>query len=193
MLKYLLISIFVIMLVACSNNDEALPIDEDKLGIIDSDVESEETNLKTKAKYGDNIPGNSLTIDRAFENAPPMIPHTTQGFLPIKIKNNICLSCHMPDKAEEVNAIPLPETHFTKLRPDMIDKDGVYEMVSEELLTIKKLENFNNEYFNCTQCHVPLTNVAIDIKNLFTPEFREEFGLEKSDLIDRIAEGVKKK
>ena len=193
MLKYLLISIFVIMLVACGGNDEALPIEENRLGIIDSDVESEETNLKFKAKYGDNAPGNSLIIDRAFENAPPMIPHTTQGFLPIKIKNNICLSCHMPDKAEDVNAVPLPETHFTKLRPDMIDKGGVYEMVSEELLTVKKLENFNNEYFNCSQCHAPLTNVAVDIKNLFTPEFRKEFGLGKSDLIDRISEGVKKK
>ena len=34
----------------------------------------------------------------------------------IKIDNNICMSCHMPDKAIETGAIPISHTHFFNLR-----------------------------------------------------------------------------
>lgn len=191
MLKFLLMSLLVVTLIACGKDNTNMTIEENTLGLIDANVESEETNLKTKAMFYDNTPGMGVKFDRAFENAPPMIPHTTQGFLPIKAKNNICLSCHMPDKAEEVGAVPLPETHFTKLRPDMINNNGILSMVPPDKLTVKKMEDFNFAYFNCTQCHAGQTRVTIDIKNLFTPEFRKEFDIERSNLIDKIEEGIK--
>ena len=116
------------VLFSCSNNkkQENAFIDEDKLGFIDADVSSEETNLKRKAEYDITLPGESEMIERSFENAPPLIPHTTAGFFPITIKNNICFSCHLPEKSEETGAIPLPETHFTDLRPEMEKKGGIY-------------------------------------------------------------------
>lgn len=189
MIRISLIICASLLILSCGKGkDES--IDEDKLGIIDADVKSEETNLKDKALYAEAIPGSAETIERAFENAPPMIPHTTEGFFPIKINNNICFTCHMPDVAETVGAISLPETHFTDLRPKMVEVNGVLQFEKEGEIHIEKSDKVVQAYFNCSQCHAPQTNVSIDIENLFTPEFREEFGLEKSSLQSRLKEGI---
>ena len=190
--KIYLIAIFsFFLLFSCSKEKENETIEDSKLGIINANVESEETNLKIKPKYRDYSPGSASKINRSFENAPPMIPHTTEGFLPITAKNNICLSCHMPDKAKKVNAVPLPKTHFTDLRPDLVKKGNVFEMAKPDELFTKDLKHFNYSYFNCTQCHVPQTTVTVNIENLFTPEFRSKLGKNKSDLRNRIGEGIK--
>lgn len=189
MIRISLVACIILLLCSCGKGKQEL-IDEDRLGIIDADVKSEETNLKEKALYGEAIPGSAETIDRAFENAPPMIPHTTDGFFPIKIENNICLQCHMPEVAESVGAIELPETHFTSLRPRMVEVNGVLQFENESEIHIEKLDSLNSSYYNCSQCHAPQADVTIDIENLFTPEFREEFGLEKSSLQSRLKEGI---
>ena len=193
MIKIMALFCAGVLLISCSQNKkrEKQLIDEDKLGFIDADVKSEETNLKSMAKYGEAIPGESDKIERAFENAPPMIPHTTENFFPITIKNNICFSCHLPEKAKEVKAIPLPETHFTSLRPEMEEKGGVYYTTFEGKLAVSVSKNFNNAYFNCSQCHVPQASVTVNIENLFTPEFRNAMGKERSALKDQLDEGIK--
>jgi len=188
--RFYILILFVALFVGCNHNKKNEFIDEDKLGIIDANVSSEETNLKTMAEYGDAKPGTAQKIDRAFENAPPLIPHTTSGFFPIKMDNNICLSCHMPDKIEASGAIALPATHFTDLRPKMVEIDGVLQFENENTIHIQELNAPNHAYFNCSQCHVPQTKVSVDIENLFTPEFREEHGIEKSSLKDRLTEGI---
>lgn len=180
-----------LMLVGCRHNKSTNYVEEDSLGFIDASVTSEETNLKQKADYISAQAGNSDKIYRSFENAPPLIPHTTQGFFPIKRENNICMSCHMPDKAETSGAVPLPETHFTNLRPKMVEVNGILTFKQDSIVSIHKLNEPSNAYFNCSQCHVPQTTVTVNINNLFTPEFREEFGLEKSDLRKRLNEGIK--
>ncbi len=190
-LIYLFIILLSLTIIACSSDNEEKVIDDAELGFIKADVESEQTNLKTKAKYLDNLPGTSIKLKRAFENAPPMIPHTVEGFLPIKAKNNICLSCHLPEKAKEVNSVPLPKTHFTELRPELVKKGGVYEMAPAEKLFKADMEHFNYSYFNCTQCHAPQARITVNIENLFTPEFRSKLSANKSDLNERIDEGVK--
>lgn len=186
----LFILLFGVVL-GCTHKKESELIDENQLGIIDANVKSEDTNLKTKALYGKTQPGESLRIDRAFENAPPLIPHTTDGFLPIKMENNICFSCHLPEKAKESGAVELPATHFTSLRPKMIEVDGVMQFEETKEVTVTDLDKPNHAYFNCTQCHVPVAIIKVDIENLFTPEFREEFGIERSNLKETIKEGIK--
>ena len=195
MFKKIIYLLAVISVFSCSesNKKEKSLIDEDKLGFIEADVESEETNLKTVAKYEGNIPGTSNKIERAFENAPPMIPHTTVNFFPITIKNNICFSCHLPEKAEEVKAVPLPETHFTSLRPDLEEKGGVYCTTFDGKLAVSVSKNFNNAYYNCSQCHVPQASVTVNIENLFTPEFRNALDRERSALKDQLDEGITSK
>jgi len=181
--------VIIILFSYCSDSHDNL-IDENKLGIIDANVKSEETNLKEKAKYIDVKPGEGEIIDRAFENAPPLIPHTTDGFFPVTIKNNACLSCHMPDKIEESGAKQMSDTHFMNWRPQPEEKDGKFVIVKNEELTNEEVGKLNNSYFNCSQCHVPQANVTVDIENLFTPEFREEHGLENSSLKEKVKEGI---
>lgn len=187
--KNLLLMIILLFAAACSERTNDEGIEDDKLGFIDADVTSEDTEFKIRAEYMEERPGESVKMNRSFENAPPMIPHTTSGFFPIEIDRNICLSCHMPDKAKEVNAIPLPETHMANIRPQLVLVDGVYQNPKEEV-AVHKLDNLNNAYFNCSQCHAPQTKVKVDITNLFTPEFRAEFGISNSDLIKKIDEGI---
>jgi nitrate reductase (cytochrome), electron transfer subunit len=175
---------------SCKSNKGDEFIDESKLGFIDASVKSEETNLKAKAEFENIKPGEAEKIARSFENAPPMIPHTTRGFFPIKMNNNICFTCHLPDKIEESGAVAMPESHFIDLRPKMVEVDGVLQFEDESKVHIEEMDEPVHAYFNCSQCHAPQANISADIENLFTPEFREEFGIEKSSLKDKINEGI---
>lgn len=187
-MKYLAL-ITLIFVVACQSPKET-KIDEDKLGFIDADLNSDETNFKTKANFNTDKPAAGSTMERSFENAPPMIPHTTLGFFPIKMDNNICLSCHMPDKVEESGAREISKTHFQTWRPQLVLVDGKYVNPEDAEVFVKDMEKLNNAYFNCSQCHAPQADVTIDIENLFTREFRETFGIKESDLKNRVSEGV---
>ncbi len=189
MKNFYLLFVIVFLFSHCDNVDDKL-VDENTLGIIDANVKSEETNLKEKARYIDVKPGEGVMIDRAFENAPPLIPHTTDGFLPITIKNNACMSCHMPDKVEESGAKKMSGTHFMNWRPKIEEMEGKYTIVKNEELTNDEIGKLNNSYFNCSQCHVPQANITVDIKNLFTPEFREKHGIENSTLKEKVKEGI---
>ncbi len=185
----ILVLLVLFTFVSCNDKVSNEGIEDDELGFINADVTSEDTDFKTRAEYILERPGESKKIGRSFENAPPLIPHTTSGFFPIKIDRNICLSCHMPEKAKEVKAVPLPETHMVNIRPHLVLVDGVYQNPKEEVL-VHKLDSLNNAYFNCSQCHAPQTKVRVDITNLFTPDFREKFGISNSNLIEKIDEGI---
>jgi len=185
-----IIAVMLVVFSASCNQKKEKSIDENTLGIIVADVKSEDTNLKEKAKFSDAQPGKAETFNRSFENAPPLIPHTVEGFLPIKIENNICLSCHMPDKVEKTGAVKIPKMHFTILRPALQKENGKYHFAEKDTLVREETDNLNNAFFNCTQCHVPQAKIRVDIKNLFTPEFREEFGLEKSTLEKQFEDGL---
>jgi cytochrome c-type protein NapB len=185
-----LVLLLAVLVWSCKANKGDEFIDESTLGFIDASVESEETNLKTKAEFENIKPGEAEKIARSFENAPPMIPHTTRGFFPIKMDNNICFTCHLPDKIEESGAVAMPESHFTDLRPKMVEVDGVLQFEDEAEIHIQKMDEPVHAYFNCSQCHVPQAKITADIENLFTPEFREEFGIEKSSLKDKFNEGI---
>jgi len=187
--KKILILLVLFIFISCTEQKKDNGIEDDKLGFIDADVTSEDTEFKYRAEYTLGRPGKSTKLERSFENSPPLIPHTTSGFFPIKIDRNICKSCHMPEKAKKVKAVPLPETHMSNIRPRLILVDGVYQNPKEGV-NVEKLTHLNNAYFNCSQCHAPQTEVKVDITNLFTPEFRQEFGISNSDLIKRIDEGI---
>ena len=92
-------------------------ISEESLGLRKDDLYSEQ-NIKPEAtNYSKEYAGSGKTIARAFQDAPPMIPHDTEGMLPITIDNNQCVGCHMPEVAIGMNATPIPKSHFTNFRP----------------------------------------------------------------------------
>ena len=184
----------LLILAACGDmtEDKTIVIHENELGIINASVFSDQTNTDQAPQYSMTAPGASEKIERAFENAPPMIPHNTIGFFPITIKNNICLSCHLPSLAEKAGSTPLPETHFQTLRPELELVDGLYQEKKYDTQVVNRMEGENLEgaYYNCSQCHTPQATVTVDIENLFTPEFRNLLNKNKSTLVESLDEGL---
>ncbi|WP_457628971.1 nitrate reductase cytochrome c-type subunit [Oceanithermus sp.] len=120
-------------------------------------------------------PGAAERLPRAYENAPPQIPHSIDGLVPITLSNNACLSCHVPEVAPSVGATPLPPTH---LQMDLFsESEG------------KKVPVDPSRY-NCTQCHVPQAGVNPPVANEFQPDFRNPEAQNKSTLYDQWNEGV---
>ncbi|MDH4232021.1 MAG: nitrate reductase cytochrome c-type subunit [Nitrospirota bacterium] len=149
-------------------------VDEEELGIRKESVFEEGEVEPEHGEYSHSEPGKSQKLGRAFENSPPLIPHDLTGMLPIAETNNSCLNCHMPAGAVSIGATPMPKSHFFDIETgkDLGDKlDG-------------------KRYF-CMECHVPQVDIPEAIKNEFKGEFRTKKSRTRSDLIDKLNEGVK--
>lgn len=154
-------------------------IKDDSLGLAKVGVESDGA-LKTKSfQYGGEMPGpddHNKRIPRAYDNAPPMIPHDVSAFGEITKDSNACIGCHLPDAAKAVGAIPVPKTHLTNFRK------GNGEDLKGEL--------YQGRY-NCTQCHAPQAVLDPAVMNRFKGAYRAKTGGEyKSNLYDTIRDGV---
>jgi len=176
-----------------AKSDGVKSISEESLGLRKTDLYSESADTKgALTKYTDVAAGSSKKIDRAFQDAPPMIPHSVDGLLPITIGNNACVGCHMPAVAAAVKATPVPKSHLMDFRPKTaIDKDGrvmkngkVIENTSSEKranISIKenKEEKLTGARFNCSQCHAPQSDTEAP-KNTFKPVYSDKDGATKS-------------
>lgn len=173
--------------------DMASLINDRELGYRNADLFDEDALSLPVISYDAGAPGTVGNWERSFENAPPMIPHTMVGFVPIKAGANMCLACHLPIVAAALKATAMPQSHFTDYRPQIIEQEGLYKVDAEEGEVVSRdLEpNYNFERYNCTQCHVPQSNATVFIENQFNPFFRKEDGAMKTNLYDNIAEGVK--
>ncbi len=185
-----------IFIVGCSNNQT---MSEESIGLRKTDLYSENTTVADKTEYIKKAAGESQVIERAFENAPPMIPHDVEGMLPITTNNNSCTGCHTPGVAESMNATPIPKSHFTDFRPDTsLAKNGkivkagkVVENTSDIKTVSKTLDTLSGSRFNCTLCHAPQSMATQAPKNEFEADFRGTDLNTKSNLIENINEGVK--
>ena len=182
-------------------------VTESVLGLRKTDLYTEATDTKpVKTDYSRPAPGQSTKFERAYVNAPPMIPHSVDGLLPITANNNQCLGCHMPAVAKAMGATPIPPSHFMNYRPTTLFKDG--ELVKEgkvvgrekgdignvgdiKLAKVKKLDHLYQGRFNCTQCHAPQSKVDTVVGNTFQPDGLNDTLKSSSNLIDVINEGVK--
>ncbi len=198
-----LLSLVAIVAVGCASG--AGSVSEKSLGLRKTDLYTENTTKPEKTKYTTVAPGSAKRFDRAYENAPPMIPHSVDGLLPITKGNNACLGCHLPDVAKSMGATPIPPSHFTNFRPTTVMKNGqevkggkVVGLKAGDLgnvgdIKIAKAKKLNHLYqgrFNCTQCHAPQAQIKPLVKNTFTPDFRKADEKHKSTLIDVMNEGV---
>ncbi len=153
-----------------------------------------------EVKFDAPAPGSGVRYERAFVNAPPMIPHSVEGLLPITKANNACLSCHMPEVAAAAKATPIPPSHFVNFRPDTEMKDGKVIKEGKELgaantsdVVIAKAKKLNTLYqgrYNCSQCHAPQANIDTAVGNTFQADFGDGALKAKSNLIDVMNEGV---
>ena len=183
-------------------------VTEAELGLRKTDLYKEASDTTPVAgKFDRPAPGAAPKFERAYVNAPPMIPHSVEGLLPITKANNACLGCHMPDKAKAVGATPIPPSHFTDFRPTTVMKNGqevkggkVVGLAKGDLGNVgdiklaqpKKLKTLYAGRYNCSQCHAPQANVDTPVGNTFHPDFGKDAQLKtKSNLIDVMNEGVK--
>jgi cytochrome c-type protein NapB len=193
-----IITAATLLVVGCTAANNT--VSEESLGLRTTNLYTESTTTGDKTQYSVQPAGTSTKFARAFENAPPMIPHDVEGMLPITIGNNSCTSCHEPAVAESMGATPIPKSHFTNFRPETsLNKDGkivkegnvVVNTSDVKTVKAKSLDMLAGARFNCSQCHAP-QSMGNDVpKNNFTTEFRSESLTGKSNLIDNINEGVK--
>ena len=198
-------TIFMVLVVfttiwACSGNkkeedkQQAVTENNDKdLGLVSADVaDNEKDLLGDMPTYSKDAPGSAQTLERSFENAPPLIPHSTEGLVPITKDNNMCITCHMPDVAKAMKATPVPESHLTKYRPDVKPTTGKIDVEASKKVVEKDLHGkLDMSRYNCTQCHVPQANVDVAVQNKFEAVFRDKSLEKKSNLSSNIDEGVK--
>lgn len=170
-------------------------ISQDEIGYRNEDLFDELNVVIPSVDYSAGAPGTVGNIERSFENSPPMIPHTIVGFVPIKANSNICLGCHVPVVAAALKATAIPKSHFTDYRPKIIEENGLYRVDAEEgTMFAKDLgSNLNKARYNCTQCHVPQAKITVFVDNNFDPNFRSEEDANRSNLSEKMGEGLEKK
>ena len=146
---------------------------EEELGLRKVDLYSEKTVVGEQTAYSTVSAGESKVIQRAYENAPPMIPHDVEGMLDMTKDSNACTGCHLPEVAEAVNATPIPKSHF-------------FDMRTQKVLTEMSLARYN-----CSACHAPQSANEPLVKNEFKPDYRQESEKSRSNLLDTLNEGVR--
>jgi len=188
-------TVIIFLLVSCADQDKTSNDEKMSKSLDTTGLTSDVNLLAEMPTYSTSEAGAATNFERAFENAPPMIPHKTTSFVPITMNNNLCLSCHIPENAKKIGATSMPETHFINFRPELIQENGLYQVDANEnkneIVSQKLGAELNMARYNCTQCHASQANVTVDIENYFTPDFRTASGKNSSDLIDNLSEGVK--
>jgi len=168
-------------------------IHEKSLGYRDSSLYNEKNTEVPEVKYSSAAPGTSNKIQRAFQDAPPMIPHDTEGMLIITKNNNQCLQCHKPEVAEMVGATPIPKSHFLNMRPVNKIVDGKLVNGVDNLqnqVSIKKITKVYEGRYNCTQCHVPQSNAKLITANKFQAEYLSDDGAFRSHWNEQVTKSL---
>jgi len=96
------------------------------------------------------VPGKVKTFKTSYVTAPPMIPHSIAGMTPITVKNNMCLSCHLPQNAKALGVTPMPKDHFI----DNFEGN-------------KHVRRVAGSRFFCTTCHAPQAKLNPVVENKF--------------------------
>ena len=154
-LFYSLTSFFAVVMsiyfVGCASQggNQTKAISDEELGLRKADVITEQKVNLPPVKYTQESPGTGKVLPTSFPTAPPQIPHSVDGFVPITKDNNACLGCHSPAVAKSMGAVPIPDSHF-------IDP-----------ITGKKLSKVAGARFMCTTCHAPQANAKPLVQNTF--------------------------
>ncbi len=161
-------------------------IEDDQAGLYNASIE-DDTYLELGVSYDNNATaGTSMKFERSFENAPPMIPHDTEGMFPITAEMNMCLSCHDRAVAEALmadtpNLKAIPASHYFSIRTAADTGDATKAETGDVL---------SNDRYNCDQCHVVQTNAKPVVKNLFQADFLSEGAKQGSNYKDTYKDGV---
>ncbi len=98
--------------------------------------------------------GKSDRMNRSYETAPPMVPHTVAEYLPITMETNDCMDCHDRPTLREREYVK-----GKKLAMTVSHYGGFYGKGD--------LEEVSGARYNCTQCHAPLSDAKPLVENTF--------------------------
>lgn len=158
--------------IACDKKEKA--VSDSDIGLRKTTIENENSVvLLANVNYTGTQAGESVIIERAFENAPPLVPHTMEEYLPITKDMNACLTCHVKELAADMNTKPAPASHYFDFQANK--PSG---------------ENVSFERFNCDQCHISQTDAKPLIGNKFQAVFTKETLKTGSDFMDTARQGV---
>jgi len=170
-------------------------VTESRLGLRKTDLYSEtDDTTGMKTNYSSAAPGTSKRLERAFQDAPPMIPHSVEGLLPIKTGNNQCIGCHMPEAAAGMGATPIPKSHFIDFRPKHSVVKGQFKKsidnLKNEVAISKPKDKLVQARFNCSQCHAPQSQGDLAVSNTFQGGFSEKDGKSGSSWYDHMNDNL---
>ena len=164
-----------------ANNTKS--IDEDSIGLRKVELLSEDKAAPSETKYGTSAPMSGYKIERAYQNAPPMIPHDVEGLMEITPDNNACIGCHEAAVAPSMNATPIPKSHYINFRPKhKLKGDNFLKTTKKKKneVSIKPIDTISSARFNCTACHAPQSTGELAVENTFKPTYTRKDGKEKS-------------
>ena len=190
-----------ILLVGCGNTAQpakkanaAKTITEEQLSYRNTSLYSEADTAVKASQYSSDGAGTSKKIARAFQDAPPMIPHDTEGMLPITRKDgNQCINCHMPEVAASMGATPIPPSHFLNMRPDNKVVNGTFKPEGNVLANTTSVKKENTLYagrWNCSQCHAPQSNAKLITANKFQADYLSKDGAFKSHWDEQVMKSL---
>jgi cytochrome c-type protein NapB len=127
-------------------------VDELNMGLSKTSVF--DTPTPTSYEYSNAKPGKNEWLPRAWEGAPPQIPHRVEMYLPVVAADNQCLDCH--DTPKYIG------------KPKNMDRTVKNKSpMSADHYTSDALDTVAGARFNCTQCHVPQSNAAPLVDNTY--------------------------
>ena len=104
--------------------------------------------------YNSEKPGRNDWLPRAWDGIPPQIPHGIEKYLPVVAADNQCLDCH--DQPKYIG------------RPKNMDRRVKNKApMSPSHYADDSFETLDNARFNCTQCHVPLSDAPPLVDNTY--------------------------
>lgn len=177
--------ITAVFITGCTDaNKTYSTVKEESLGLRKTNLYTEDTTTGDKTMYGTGEPMSGYKIKRAYQDAPPMIPHSTEGLMPITIDNNSCVGCHDPAVAPSMGATPIPKSHFINFRPahSYSLKEGFKKTIDvmKNEVSIQEIPTLSGARFSCTQCHAPQSTGELAVKNNFKASFLNKDGDSKS-------------
>jgi cytochrome c-type protein NapB len=142
-------SLAAIITTACATTSNNAALDE-----LNKGPSVFETQTPTLYTYSDTKPGYNDRLEKSWDELPPSVPHRTEEFLPVVIEDNQCLDCH-----------DVPKYIGKPLNTDRTVKNK--SPMSEEHYASNDLEEISGARFNCTQCHVPLSNAPALVESTY--------------------------
>ncbi len=147
-------ALLVVVIVACAVTGSAQQLRGRRNEIPDRQLGLSKTSMTDAPVsdvyvYSSKSPGESTRLPRAYTGAPPLVPHSIDGLLPITRDSNTCIVCHGTPGSSSDDPPPAPVSHF-------VDQRNAPDVRRNEVAGARWV---------CTSCHIPQTNAPTLVVN----------------------------